>query len=226
MKLAAQFGSASRDSSRWLVLLCLLVGVLAPTACVLWFMNDALTNQKELTKRRVEQAFQSDLAAQQKLFAERFRALWKDRVAALDRQAADLPAPRVFEASISNGDADSVIVLTREGTPAYPAPLPPPASESGEPRADWADARRLEASPATLEEAVSAYARIAAAESDPDLAARAVQSQVRCLMRAGKNSDALRIVQSQFRDGRLARSPQSRQFELSVQIDEIGRGAA
>lgn len=28
------------------------------------------------------------------------------------------------------------------------------------------------------------------------------------------------------RDGRLARSPQSRQFELSVQIDEIGRGAA
>ena len=220
MKLAAQFGSASRDSSRWLVLLCLLVGVLAPTACVLWFMNDALTNQKELTKRRVEQAFQSDLAAQQKLFAERFRALWKDRVAALDRQAADLPAPRVFEASISNGDADSVIVLTREGTPAYPAPLPPPASESGEPRADWADARRVEASPATLEEAVSAYARIAAAESDPDLAARAVQSQVRCLMRAGKNSDALRIVQSQFRDGRLARAtdPQGRLIAADAEL--------
>ena len=186
MKLAPQFGSASRDSSRWLVLLCLLIGVLAPTACVLWFMNDALTNQKELTGRRVEQAYQSDLAAQQKLFAERFRALWKDRVAALDRQAADLPAPRVFEAAVRAGDVDSVIVLTREGTPAYPAPLPPPAAESGEPSADWADARRLEASPATLDEAVSAYARIAAGERDADLSARAVQAQVRCLMRAGK----------------------------------------
>ena len=74
MKLPAQFGSASRDSSRWLVLLCLLLGVLAPTACVLWFMNDALTSQKELTRRRAEQAYQSDLAAQRKLFAERFSA--------------------------------------------------------------------------------------------------------------------------------------------------------
>jgi signal transduction histidine kinase len=220
VKLAPQFGSASRDSSRWLVLLCLLVGVLAPTACVLWFMNDALTNQKELTGRRVEEAYQSDLAAQQKLFAERFRALWKDRVAALDRQAADLPAPRVFEAAVRTGEVDSVIVLTREGTPAYPAPLSPPAAESGEPSADWADARRLEASPATLEEAASAYARIAAAEREADLAARALQSQVRCLMRAGKNDGALRVIQAQFRDGHLAGAidPQGRQIAADAEL--------
>ena len=105
MKLPAQFGSARRDSSRWLVLLCLLVGVLAPTACVLWFMSDALTSQKELTKRRTEEAYQADLAAQRKLFGEGFRAWWKDRVGALDRQAADLPAPRAFEAASRDGAA-------------------------------------------------------------------------------------------------------------------------
>jgi len=96
--------------------------------------------------------------------------------------------------------------------PLTPHPCPRPRRSLANPAPIGPDARRLEASPATLEEAVSAYARIAAAESDPDLAARAVQSQVRCLMRAGKNSDALRIVQSQFRDGRLARAnrPQGR----------------
>jgi signal transduction histidine kinase len=212
VKLPAQFGSASRDSSRWLVLLCLLVGVLAPTACVLWFMNDALTNQKELTQRRAEQAYQSDLAAQRSLFAERFRASWKDRVAALDRQAADLPAPLAFEAAIRAGQADSVIVLARNGTPVYPAPLAPPAASSVESRADWADAARLETSPATLQEAASAYGRIAQAEPDAGVAARAIQAQVRCLVRAGYKAGALRVIEAQFRDGRLAHAtdPQGR----------------
>ena len=206
MKLPAQFGSASRDSSRWLVLLCLLLGVLAPTACVLWFMNDALTSQKELTRRRAEQAYQSDLAAQRKLFAERFSADWKDRVGALDRQASDLSAARAFEAAIRTGAADSVIVLTRDGAPAYPAPLAPPAADSVDQRADWAEAGRLESSPATLREAAAAYGRIAQSEPDADLAARAVQAEVRCLVRAGEKVDTLRIIGAQFRDGRLARA--------------------
>jgi len=215
VKLPAQFGSASRDSSRWLVLLCLLVGVLAPTACVLWFMNDALTSQKELTGRRVEQAYQADLAAQRKLFAERFRAWWKDRVGALDREA-----PRAFEAAVRAGTADSVVVLARGGAPAYPAPLPPPSADSVENRADWADAQRLENGPATLPEAAAAYGRIAAAEPDADLAARAVQGQVRCLLRAGEKADALGIIGTQFREGRLAqaRDPQGRLIAADAQL--------
>jgi len=220
VKLPTQFGSASRDSSRWLVLLCLLAGVLGPTACVLWFMNDALSSQKELTKRRAEQAYQAGLAAQRNLFAERFRAYWKDRLGALDRQAADLPAPRAFEAAIRAGAADSAIVLTRDGAPAYPAPLAPPAANSAEPRADWAEAGRLENSPATLREAAAAYGRIADAEPDADLAARAVQAEVRCLVRAGDKAAALRIIEAQFRDGRLARAvdPQGRLIAADAQL--------
>jgi signal transduction histidine kinase len=220
VKLPAQFGSASRDSSRWLVLLCLLVGVLAPTACVLWFMSDALTSQKELTKRRTEEAYQADLAAQRKLFGEGFRAWWKDRVGALDRQAADLPAPRAFEAAVGAGTADSVVVLARGGAPAYPAPLPPPSADSIEQRADWVDAQRLENGPATLPEAAAAYGRIAAAEPDADLAARAVHGQVRCLVRAGEKAGALGIIGTEFREGRLAqaRDPQGRLIAADAQL--------
>lgn len=219
MKIPVQFGRASRDSSRWLVLLCLLVGVLAPTACVLWFMNDALASQKELTQRRAEQAYESNLDSQRRLFAERFHAGWKDRVAALDRQADDLPAPQAFEAAVRAGAADSVIILTRDGVPAYPAPLPPPSADSVEAQADWADAVRLEDSAATLDEAAAAYGKIAAAERDADLAARALQAQVRCLVRSGKKIDALRIIQAQFRD-RLARAtdPQGRLIAADAQL--------
>lgn len=212
MKLPIQPGSGSRDSGRWPVLLCLLIGVLAPTICVLWFMNDALTNQKELNRRRVEQAYQSDLTAQRKLFSERFAAVWKDRVTALDRQSADLFPATAFEQAIRSGLADSFIVLTREGAPAYPAPLPPPAADPIEQRADWSEARRLESSPATLTEAAAAYGRIAAAEPDAEIAALAAQAQIRCLVRAGEKSDAVRIIDQQFRNGRLARAtdPQGR----------------
>ena len=219
MKIPVQFGRASRDSSRWLVLLCLLVGVLAPTACVLWFMNDALASQKELTQRRAEQAYESNLDSQRRLFAERFHAGWKDRVAALDRQADDLPAPQAFEAAVRAGAADSVIILTRDGVPAYPAPLPPPSADSVEAQADWANAVRLEDSAATLDEAAAAYGKIAAAERDADLAARALQAQVRCLVRSGKKIDALRIIQAQFRD-RLARAtdPQGRLIAADAQL--------
>ena len=209
MNRIAQFAATSRDGSRWLVVLCLLAGVLAPTACVLWFMNDALTNQKELTERRTEQAYAANLAAQQKLFAERFRADWKDRLATLDRLATDLPAPRAFQEAIRSGGTDSVVVLTREGAPAYPAPLPAPAADPLADRPGWAEARRLEDSPSTLEEAAAGYARIAASETDADLAARAVQAQIRCLMRAGKKVEALRVVNAQFTGARLAHAADS-----------------
>jgi signal transduction histidine kinase len=206
VKLTTQLGSTSRDAGRWLVLLCLLLGVLAPTACVLWFMNDALTNQKELTRRRVAEDYQAALDTQRKLFAERFNAIWKERAGIIDRQATDLSAPAAFELAIRSGTADSVIILTREGAPAYPAPLPPPSADPADQRADWSEARRLENGPATLQEAAAAYGRIAAAEPDANLAARAVQAQVRCLLRAGEKAGALRIVGEQFRNGRLARA--------------------
>ena len=204
MRLPAQF-----DANRWLVVLCLLLGVLAPTACVLWFMNDALSNQKELTRRRTEQAYQSSLDSARKLFAERFRAHWKDRLTGLDRQAADLPGARAFEAAVRGCEADAAIVLAADGSPAYPAPLAPAADDTPE---QWIDARRLESTPATLGEAAAAYARIAAAEANPDRAARAAQAEIRCLVRAGKKAEALQTIATAFQGARLAHAtdPQGR----------------
>jgi signal transduction histidine kinase len=208
------------DTGRWLVLLCLLLGVLAPTASVLWFMNDAVNRQKELTRRERDQAYLDALSAQRKLFAERSNTYWKDRAAAIERQANDHPAAAAFELAVHSGEADSVIVLTRDGAPAYPSPSSAPAADPVEHRKEWLEARRLENSTGTLAEAAAAYGRLAAAAEDPDIVARALQAQIRCLVRHGDKPEALRLIAQNFRGGRLmgATDLQGRSIAADAQL--------
>jgi signal transduction histidine kinase len=218
VRLRTKFGGA--DSGRWLVLLCLLLGVLAPTASVLWFMNDAVNRQKELTRRELDQAYLDALNTQRKLFTERSNTDWKERVAAIERQANDHSAAATFELAVHSGEADSVIVLTRDGALAYPTRTPAPAADPVEHRKEWLDARRLENSAATLAEAATAYGRLAAAEEDPDIAARALQAQIRCLVRKGDKPEALRLIAQHFRGGRLmaATDLQGRSIAADAQL--------
>ena len=218
MRLRTKLGGA--DSGRWVVILCLLLGVLAPTAAVLWFMNDAVNRQKELTRRELDQAYVDSLSAQSKLLTERSNTDWKERVAAIERQAADHPAAGAFELAVHSGEADSVIFLTRDGALAYPTPTPAPAADPVEHRKEWLEARRLENSAATMAEAAAAYGRLAAAEEDPDIAARALQAQIRCLVRKGDKSEALRLIAQHFRGGRLmgATDLQGRSIAADAQL--------
>jgi hypothetical protein len=45
MPLGTRRGGFGRDPSAWLMPLFLLLGALVPTACVLWFMNEAASTQ-------------------------------------------------------------------------------------------------------------------------------------------------------------------------------------
>ena len=48
-----KFGGVSRDRGSWLALGLLLLAVLAPTACLVYFMNEAIAKQRELASREV-----------------------------------------------------------------------------------------------------------------------------------------------------------------------------
>jgi signal transduction histidine kinase len=218
VRLRTQFGGA--DSGRWLVILCLLLGILAPTAAVLWFMNGALNSQKELTRRELDQAYADALTTQRKLFTERANAYWKDRVAAIERKSGDHSAASTFELAVHSGEADSVIVLTREGALAYPSPNATPAADSLDQSKGWIEARRLENSAGTLADAAAAYGRLAAAAEDPESAARALQAQIRCLVRKSDKPAALHLIAGNFRGGRLmaATDLQGRSIAADAQL--------
>jgi type II secretory pathway pseudopilin PulG len=191
---------AGGDGGRWLVPVLLLIGVLAPAACVLWFMNVAVNNQRDASRRKLAEAYRGQL----KLVRDRMESYWEQRAADLERETRDGTAPAIFARLVERGLADSAVCLNRDGSAAYPALTTPVGPDPTLNRPDWMAARTLESwtDPHT---AAESYAAIAKKEPDSGLAARAAQAQIRCLTRSGDKAAALRAIQDNFGNGRLMR---------------------
>ncbi len=180
------------------MLLFLALGVLAPAACVLWFMNEAMTNQRDAARQKLAEAYRGQL----QLVRDRLDADWEKRAAGLDRAAASGAAPAAFEQCIRNGLADTVVFLNPDGSVAYPSAAIALRADPLEARPDWMAARSLE-SQRFFSGAADSYSAIAKADRDASVAARAMQAHIRCLLRNGATAEAIRAVQEQFTGGRL-----------------------
>ena len=118
------------DRSNWLVPLFLILGVLLPTACVLWFMNDAATSQAAAARQSVTEAYRNQLP----LLRDRVEAYWQNRAAELDSRAG-AGTPADFARAVKAGVADSIV---------YPGVYPQPVQAlhpEVKPRADLAAAQ-------------------------------------------------------------------------------------
>jgi signal transduction histidine kinase len=200
VRIRNHLAAPGRDSERWLVPLFLLIGVLAPTACVLWFMNIAVDNQREASQRKLAEAYRGQLT----LLRDRMDSYWEKRAVDLERESHDGAAPAVFARLVEQGLADSAVCLGRDGAPAYPILRISTAPDSTFKQADWMAARSLESQRAFFA-AAEAYAAIAKNEPDIDMAARAEQARIRCLMNGSDKSAALAAIEQSFGGGRLAR---------------------
>ena len=100
------------DGSAWVfVLLALLT--LVPAACVLWFMNDALTRESDASRQRVLEAYRGQL----RLVRARLDPLWRAHAASVD--AAGDPEQQ-FQQLIVGQMADGVVLLDRDGVVTFP----------------------------------------------------------------------------------------------------------
>lgn len=176
----------------------LMLGVLAPTGAVLWFMNDAARSQAEAARQNVTEAYRG----QMRLLRDRIDALWRQKAAALDR-------PLGFEAAIDAAGADSAVLLDANGGVQYPVTGLSAAADPLSSDARWVAAEALEAKPRLLD-AAAAYEVIARSSPDPSMAARAAQAQIRCLIRGGRKDMALAAIGRSFTAGRPSRG---RDFE-------------
>jgi signal transduction histidine kinase len=168
-----------------MLLLFVVLGVLAPAAAVVWFMNAAARSPAETARRHVLDLWSSEMA----LFRDQVDAAWKARAAALDRMP-DLRA--ALEAS------GAVAVIPLDPSPAEP---PPPALAGGA----WFAAVLLEGR-GDFAPAAEAYAALSRSEKEATAAARAGEARVRCLLRSGSRAAALAEVERQFLSGRLTRA--------------------
>lgn len=92
----------------------MLLAVLVPTACVLWFMKEAVHNQRSVARQKLAEAYRGQLV----LVRDRLDAHWDKRAAELERQTGSPPG--IFEKCVRSGLADSVICLKPDGAVAYP----------------------------------------------------------------------------------------------------------
>lgn len=187
MKHSRLGGVTGHNRELWPVLLLLLLAVLIPTVCLLWFMNEAMNNQRQAAAQQLTEAYR----AQVSLIRERLERYWERSLAALEEQSRERSGGALFAQCVRSGLADSAICFGEGRQLSYPAPPAAPAPDPALERSDWREARRLEeSSPA----APDAYAAIAQSATDPALRAQAWQAQGRCLVRAGKKDAAIRLV--------------------------------
>jgi signal transduction histidine kinase len=175
---------ASRPASGWLTLL-LLLSVLVPSACLLWFMNQAMRNERLAMRQQLT----DDLAQTR----DRLEAYWPGATRALD---TNLPAPALFAAAISAGVADSVVCLDSSGKVVYP--------DAGLPREREADFPVAESKDPAA--AARYFGRLAEEATNDTLAARALQAQARCLTEAGKKEEAIAVVTNSLAAPRFAQA--------------------
>jgi signal transduction histidine kinase len=203
-----------RDRTAWLLPAFLLLGVLAPTGAVLWFMNEAARTQAEASRQNVREAYRGQL----RLLRDRLEQFWKARAAALEEAWAD-GAPSAFPKTLQVGGADSAILLAASGAARYPSFPRVREAESRDGHGGWTAAESLESARSSQAQAAAAYGELAAEEKDPSWAARAAQGRVRTLLRTNRAA-ALNAIQTYFHAGRLVRGldPEGRLIAADEQL--------
>jgi signal transduction histidine kinase len=97
-------------------MLALLIGsVLVVTACILWFMNEAVESQSLAARQTVLEAYRSQL----RFIRKQADSLWETRVNDLDRIVGE-GTPADLQRAIDSGAADAFVLLDDQGTVLYP----------------------------------------------------------------------------------------------------------
>jgi signal transduction histidine kinase len=191
-----RLSSSSRAYPGIVALLSVLV--IVPTAGILWFMAEAMRNERAAVRESLTAAYQAQLSAS----ALQVEAFWEERRIRLDSVAGSLAPPGAFASLVREGLADSVIVHDALGNVRYPwgQDIRPP-SRAAQTTA-WREAEKLEFAAGRLDAAAQAYAEIARTTKDNDVAARALQAQARCLGKAGRTEEALAVLTEELGVGR------------------------
>jgi len=178
-----------------LALIFLLVGILLPTASVLWFMNEAMTAQLAAAREEVTEAYRGQI----RLIGEAVVERWRARAERLAVARDETPAA-AFARLVRSGFADAVIVVDEQGVPAYPERPPSILGRGEDPlvRLQAIDRARALELDQQFAEAGDAYADLARVSNVPNVAARAAQGAVRSALRRGDTAEAILLIQEFF----------------------------
>jgi signal transduction histidine kinase len=188
-RLIRRIAQAGQDNDVWPVAL-LLLAVLVPVVCLLWFMGAAMRNERFAARQRLAEVYRGQLSS----FQAQLDQYWKATASQLEERARTSSPATAFARSVQSSLVDSVIVFDDQGDIAYPNKPRKFELDTAQFGAKWAGASQLEYGRKDLPGAAKVYHAIATEATNVNVAARALQAEARCLLQAGRNSEAVRLV--------------------------------
>jgi signal transduction histidine kinase len=170
----------------WLIFLLLLAAT-APSVCVIWFMNQAVHNERLAVRQEWLDAYRERLVLAQ----TRLDGDWS-QLAAMRPITNAAEAGRAFARAVRGGRADGLVLLDTNGAVFYPFPTPLPQWRAAP--ASWALAERAAASNAL--KGAEQFHRLAEGTLDANLAAGALLNEVRCLLQGGEMDQAIAVTET------------------------------
>jgi len=130
---------AGAGGGSWRLLLLLALAVAVPTACVLWFMGQAVRNTRLAVRQKLIDVYEPRLHAAADAVSNR----WNDKAGRLEQTAAEAPPAERFAALVSSRACDAAVIYDEAGGVAYPAPAAVLPAITPRPPGVWAEAQSL-----------------------------------------------------------------------------------
>jgi len=206
---------AGHYSDIWPVVLVLLA-VLIPALCLLWFMSEAMRNERLAARQKLADAYRSQLTAAQ----TKLERTWTAWLSELERLAQTAPASSAFARCVQSGGVDSVILFDQGGKIIYPNTPSGQATLTSEPGPEWKKASQCEYLRKDFVAAARLYQELAQGATNDNEAGRARQAEARCLLQAGQKESVIRLAGEVLADQRFQRAidPQGRLIVANVEL--------
>ena len=167
-----------------------LLAAFVPAGCVLWFLNAAMENQQLAVRQRLTEVYRSQFDARK----DGLTAFWKGVDRKLDEARKLNDVGRIYKLLVAGKVCDAIVVYDESGGVLYPRPLRPMHADDQADVDLWDKARQLEYDRQDTAAAAEIYENIATRAGNIHLAARAMQGQIRCLVRAGRTGEAIEVI--------------------------------
>lgn len=196
------------------VLLTLLLGVLLPTACVLWFMTQAMNNERLALQQKSLDLYNSQL----QILTQDFNSQWEGNIRLIESMAAHADASDLFAEVARKKLASAILVYDKEGLLRYPILAKAGYKPESDPK--WAHATRLEFQKGDIEAAIETYRAIAAESPNTRMTALALNALARCQAKLNDARSAIETLTQDLADPRFAQATdaQGRLIQLNAQL--------
>ncbi len=186
--------STGYNQLRWVILL-LAIAVILPTVCLLWFMTQAVRNERLAVRQKLSDVYKQRL----EIMSKRIDDLWSGRIGLVERESAGKRQPvEMFDLLAGRGNGtggskicDAIIIYDSNGKLVYP--VAGDSDYTGELSEEFNEAWSVEFTEENFPRAIRLYQQIADSPVDDYTRYSALLGNVRCLRKLGEIEKAVAL---------------------------------